>query len=391
MVQDPGALNVLIDAFVYHADSPTQQAVVQIWGVDRADLSQSSNFTGCIIEVSAGFQRGLPLNNPAQAGVILKGQIIQAFGNWAGTDMTLDFVVVTAGSTADNPVNISFDWQAGMSLNTALATTFTTAFPGLAQDIQISDKLVLTHDEVGIYDSLVPFAQTLRDITRPILGGTYDGVTITMTPKGLMVRDSYKVASPTSAAAPTFTIGGVTYPVVDGMISVPASLLDDQGFINALPSPATVVTNSSGPAVAAARAQGLAVIAGITPNGSQPVAASTPPATTPAPIITDLAFQDLMGQPTWIDAYTITFACPMRYDLTVGSVVRMPKGIVGGSAGAGAPGTVNVMGNSKPSARDGQFFSGVFELYNVHHMGNFRQPDGESWVTVYQGSPKGTN
>ena len=386
-MQDPGALNVVLDLFVYRADSPTQQAIVQIWGVDRADLSQARNFTGCIIEVRAGFQKGLPLNNASQAGLILKGQINQAYGNWLGTDMTLDFVVVTAGSTSENPVNLSFNWLANTPLKDALTATFNVALPGVAQDIQISSNLVQSHDEYGIYDALTPFAQMLRDLTRPIIGGAYDGVTIVMTPNGLMVRDSYKTTGPTTATStPTFTYNGVSYPVTNGTISVPTSLLADQGFLNALPSPATVVTGSADPAVAASRAQGQSVIAGVVPNGSQ---TATAPPTASSPTITQLAFQDLMGQPTWIDAYTITFACPMRADLTVGSIVRMPPGIIGGGAQAGAPGTVTVTGNSKPSARDSSNFSGVFGIYNVHHMGNFRQPDGQSWITVFQGSPAG--
>ena len=63
------------------------------------------------IEVWAGMEKGLPLAEPSQAGLIMKGSNFQPFGNWTGTAMTLELVLVAAAGTDGRPVAISFDWQ----------------------------------------------------------------------------------------------------------------------------------------------------------------------------------------------------------------------------------------------------------------------------------------
>lgn len=286
---DPGALNVVIDAYVQPFAVPAQSAVVQVWGVPIKDIAQASNFTGCSINVYAGFQKGMPLNNPAQAGLILSGMIYQSYGNWQGTDMTLDFVVVFSGAIAAQQSNIILAWPAGTPLATTLASTLTTAFPMLKQTINISPKLVINHTQWGAYSSIVPFAQQLKPVTQQAIGGTYPGVDIVLTPTGFRIFDG-----------------------------------------------------------------------------------STP--TTP----TQIAFQDLIGQATWIQNQTIQFTCPMRADLNVSDYIQMPKNLLQ------TPGAVVTTSASQPQARQASVFNGTFMINSVHHMGNFRQPDGRAWVTVFQ-------
>lgn len=292
---DPGALNVIIDAYVYPFAIPASQTVIQIWGISLEDISQANNFTGYTINVYAGFQNGLPLNNPSQAGLILSGMIFQAFANWIGVDQTLDFVVTVGGSVANQTNNISFSWLAGTTLASALATTLTNGFPKIKQNINISPKLVLAHDEHGFYQSLQAFAQMLKPITQAAIGGTYPGVDIVLTPTQITAYDGSTQADPTT-----------------------------------------------------------------------------------------IAFQDLIGQPTWIDAQTLQFVCPMRADLTVGGYIAMPKGLLGNSSQAfGAPGAVTTTAASQPQARQQSVFSGVFLVVQCHHLGNFRAADGTAWVTVF--------
>lgn len=292
---DPGALNVLIDAYVQPFAVPSQQASVQIWGVPIADISQASNFTGCTINVYAGFQAGLPLNNPAQAGLILSGTIWQPFGNWQGTDMTLDFVVVTNGSLTAQNSNVVLAWLTGQPLATSLANMLSVAFPNVKQSINISPKLVINHTEVGAYPSLISFAQQIKAITQEIVGGNYPGVDIVLTPTGFRIFD-----------------------------------------------------------------------------------ASSP--TTPVQIL----FQELIGQATWILPNTIQFSCPMRADLSVGDYIQMPKNLLG------VPGAVVTTSASQPQARQQSIFNGSFMLNSVHHMGEFRQANGQSWVTVFEAVASGS-
>src|SRR5579859_766749 len=165
----PGALNVELDVPVYAYAVPAGQAYARIWGISLAEISQaadlgvtSSGSPGFGIAIYAGMQRGLPLANPAQAGLIVEGRILQAFGNWINTEMTLDLILYPATGAPDDPKNIVIDWKAGTPLAQAVANTLSVAFPTLKQNIQISPNLVLAHDEPGFYGSLVERSEERR-------------------------------------------------------------------------------------------------------------------------------------------------------------------------------------------------------------------------------------
>jgi len=290
---DPGALNVLMDMYVYTADAPISQASIQIWGVPLSTLMQANNLTGYVVRVYAGFQAGLPLNNPKQAGLILNGTIFQAYGNWMGTDMTLDLVVVTSGALASDQSNIVFNWPAGTSFSSAVKSTLQVAFPASKVTVNVSSKIVTAYNRIGVYSSVAPFARTLKAITTQIVGGNYAGVNIVVLPNLILVYDAQSTSS----------------------------------------------------------------------------------------TVTTLTYQDLIGQPTWIDSNTIQIVCPMRADLTVGDVIKMPTGLLG------VPGAVVTTSASNPQARQTSVFQGNFQINQVHHMGNFRQPTGDAWVTIFNAIP----
>lgn len=93
---------------------------------------------------------------------------------------------------------------------------------------------------------------------------------------------------------------------------------------------------------------------------------------------TKIAFEDMVGQPTWIAGSTINFKCVMRSDISVGDYIKMPEKLqspyVLTTPGAAIPG--------QPS-RTKSSFEGVFVVQNMHHWGNFRQVDAASWVTSF--------
>src|ERR1700722_18339267 len=95
----PGALLVDLDIPVAALGNPTEAgAFVKIWGIPLATIGQAKNLNGKSIKVFGGFQKGLPLANPSQSGLLVQGYIWQCFGNWIGVDMSLDLYVV-AGPT----------------------------------------------------------------------------------------------------------------------------------------------------------------------------------------------------------------------------------------------------------------------------------------------------
>jgi hypothetical protein len=97
-------------------------------------------------------------------------------------------------------------------------------------------------------------------------------------------------------------------------------------------------------------------------------------------IVTPLAFQDLVGQPTWLSGTTIQFNTVLRADIGVGNKVKFPSGILAPyaltSPAAAVPGN-SVPVNSKIA------FQGTFAITETHHFGNFRDSDAGSWVTSF--------
>ena len=93
--------------------------------------------------------------------------------------------------------------------------------------------------------------------------------------------------------------------------------------------------------------------------------------TKPNPI--PLAFQDFIGQPTWIGPSQVQFNCVMRANLTVGSFVTFPNMQVTQTATAALD----------PSNSNQSAFQGTFMIQFVRHVGSFRQPDAASWITTF--------
>ena len=78
----------------------------------------------------------------------------------------------------------------------------------------------------------------------------------------------------------------------------------------------------------------------------------------------------MIGQVTWIDYQTVQLNCVMRADLHVGDYIKMP------------PGQVTTTAQSYSQFRQGSVFQGTFQISRIRHVGNFRQPMGEAWITT---------
>jgi hypothetical protein len=301
IVADPGALNIELDVPVTQLAKPQGAARLKIWGVGLPMLGQSSQLAGMNVQLSAGMSAGLPLANPAQAGVILRGVVFQAWGSWEGTNQTLDMLILPGppGTTANIfDRSVSFSWPAGSSLADAINAALAAAMPEFKRQVFIDPRLVLPNDEHGYYANPSQWAGYILGITQPLgaqlLGFSYPGVKIVAT--------------------------GDTIYVFDG-----------------------------------------------TQNGSSPVV--------------PLQFQDFIGQPTWISGTEIQFNTVLRANIGVGNTVKFPTEILTPyaltSPAAAVPGN-SVPVNSKIA------FQGTFTVTDVHHYGNFRDPDGLSWVTAFR-------
>lgn len=182
---DPGALNVQLDLLASVFAVPMGNSTISIDGVALSDLLQAQQFAGMGITVKGGMQNGLPLANPAQAGVLLQGEIYQSFGNWVGTEQNLNFVIVPATFTFAKAGNFVVNWQPGQTLADALAATLNAAYPGYPRTMNIR-TYTTNAPKVGHYHTLTQLARWIKSVTT---GPTSSGVDIALNRNTLLITD----------------------------------------------------------------------------------------------------------------------------------------------------------------------------------------------------------
>lgn len=204
-----GALNMELDVFVVPSGVPSYAggSFLRMWGISLEEITQSHDLNNFNIAVYGGMQRGLPLANPNQAGLLFSGNIYQSFGNWIGTEQTLDFIMVAGTATPDadggtgtiaDPKNIIHKWKKGTKLKDAIEQTLNTGFPTYSTDIHISDDLVYTEDDIGYYQTIEQYAQYIQNVSERIIGGpNYHGVYI------FLQEDTFHVFDGTVAGSVT--------------------------------------------------------------------------------------------------------------------------------------------------------------------------------------------
>ena len=290
---DTGALNIEFDVMVANlgpAESPGG-SVVTVEGIALTDLFQAQQFVGMNVMLKGGMGKGLPLANPDQSGVLLVGQVFQAFGNWVGTEMTLDLVVIGVDPySLDAPGNFTVNWPGGLPMNAAIGQVLTQAYPGVKQNFNIQPGIVFPNAEYGAFSTLRQFAAFVLALTQGYGTPSYPGISITIQGGQFFIYDN-----------------------TPGRVAVP------------------------------------------------------------------FAFNDFVGQPTWIGAGQMQVSTVLRADIQVGNQVQMPKGL------HGAPGITTSFYNpaspQPPQYQSG--FQGQFQVYGIRHVGCFRDPNGRNWVTIF--------
>jgi len=84
-------------------------------------------------------------------------------------------------------------------------------------------------------------------------------------------------------------------------------------------------------------------------------------------------YQDLIGQPAWITVDTIQVKLCLRGDIQFpdNTQIQLPKTLVTlNQATAITPGTSNLI------------VQGIWDVIGIRHIGSFRSPSAESWVTI---------
>jgi hypothetical protein len=298
---NPGALQIEFDVPVVAYDTPQGQAWIRITGIGIQTLNQASNLNPvggkfCTFALRGGMAQGLPLASatlPRQPGLLVQGNIFQAFGNWQGTEQTLDLICAPGNLTPITTVN--WTWQKGQTIGDSITTTLNQAFSGYKQDVQTSSTIVApnNYSQPGSYPDFWTWASDVQ-------------------------TQSYSVGKTQPGKYPGVFLStdGATISAYDGTVASGTTLI---------------------------------------------------------------AFQDLIGQPTWMAANQVSFKTVLRHDLTVGDVVTFPTGLappyVLTQQSAAAPGA--------PASARSTFQGGSFLIQEVHHTGNFRDASADSWCTAF--------
>lgn len=203
---DPGALDVEFDMLVYTHATPMGGSAIRIHGVALQDLMQAQQFgqhfinnelqQGYKLTLKGGMGKGLPLANPAQQGTLAVGQVLQSFGQWEGTEMQLDLVIMPTQYSSDNPGNYVLNWQPGQTLQAALQNCLSVAHPGMPTLFGISNQLVQSYHEVHFCSTLDELGQLIKEMTDgQFLGSTYPGVDIVVNSGVVTVFDGTQQSS----------------------------------------------------------------------------------------------------------------------------------------------------------------------------------------------------
>ncbi|MFM0500355.1 hypothetical protein [Paraburkholderia caffeinilytica] len=330
---NPAALRVELDITSTPLHSPDSHAkpFIRIYGIPLSIVAQAADLNGMFISVSGGMAAGLPLANPNQSGLLVTGQVLQAVGEWVGTDMSLTLYLAPGGSSADysnasggasamqpvtanTPANLTFTWALGQSMSTAIAQCLATAFPALNIQMSISDSLVWGSGvaKTAYFQNLAQFATFINETSKSILAGPNPASTI----YAQNVNPAY---------------AGVTIVLQGGTLIV-------QDF--------TTQTN-------------------------------------PIPI----AFLDLIGQPNWAAPGKVQLVTCMRGDITTSDFVQLPPAL-GTTSNFNSPnGGVSplAIGNASNSPFKGNSaFTGVALVTKVRHLGDSRNASGLAWVSTYE-------
>ena len=158
--------------------TPMGSSLVRVYGVSIKEMQQAQqNMFGMTIKGFAGMSKGLPLAKQKQSGLVLEGEIQQPFGNWQGTELSLDMIITAGAGSISSPVNITMPWGKGQKLSIALYFALQRAYPDYKIKIEISDNLVMNYDAPIFCSSVQQLAANIKSISKSIIRDhNYSGV-----------------------------------------------------------------------------------------------------------------------------------------------------------------------------------------------------------------------
>ena len=206
------ALRVDLDIYQALFNQPAQAAVMTIYGVPFSDINQAANFNLADVSISLGMSKGLPITTPRN-GLIINGTILQAYGNWQGTDVRLSLIIVAKGLDQATNANLSFNWAKGTSLQSAITNCLQTAY-GQSININgtISANLIAPETQPGKFSNLRQLSNYVFDASKAINPSpSYRGVSLGYTSNGFLMLDGTDTSAEPKQIEYVDIIGNLTW------------------------------------------------------------------------------------------------------------------------------------------------------------------------------------
>lgn len=317
---DPGALNVQLDVYNVPLAKPQGRGTLAIWGIPIQAINYAANLNFKNIVIKAGFKPGLPLATQASgySGILAYGFIAQAFGNWQGNEMTLNMNILPGPAPQSSSTSTPTAQQSGQTTPPIDAPTGTILHPANIEFRWPAD---------------MPLSQAISNLLKKAFP-KYPDPEINISDKWVFNYDQnggvYNNMAEFSKFIKNFTV------------QAGASLISPQY------SGVDIYLNGNG-------------VFQVYDNAN-------------VPKTTNIKFNDIIGQPVWINPAQIQIKCIMRADIQVGQNIILPETTFGVF-----PSNASL---AYPYAKTTLTQKGKFFVVEVHHMGNFRQPDANSWVTT---------
>lgn len=371
---NPNALRIAFNIELGAVGDSGSGSYIRLYGIPFSVMQQANTLAGKTVTLYAGFSPGLPLataqSKGARRGMLMQGIIKACFGNWRGSDIALDLLVVPTvykgqATDAGAPGPAA---DGGGSSASRLTTRRLPRFAGLAavpRDASISDAI--TSAIGGDFSSFMS-----------VLAGAFGGGGFREIPANL-VHNLLPNMPLSTAIQQTLT---TAFPGVNVKMNISSALklaYQDGGVYQNLTQYASYIKSLSASLLNGVNSglakQGVDII----PHGNDAIVTDWVQPT--ATVMLD--YTDLIGQPTWTNAVTVQFSSVLRADLYPTVAVSFPQTLFGVTLTTAAidnpsdpafPFSGQLTSNQNPL-----IFNGTIQLQSVRHVGDSRSPDGSQW------------
>lgn len=381
---DPNALRVSLSIEKQSYMLSGNTSFVRIYGVNLDTLSQASNFNGAHVTVYGGFWKGLPLATlqAAHSGLLVDATVWAASGNWKGNETTLDLLLIpsatSSGSSGGNgqagglgPSGIgssgSGPGSGGQSVSNMLRRSLPKAYaPG------VKNRRPTTKDDGsggGGFGDLGSVLSSDFSSALSALASAFGGGGFLQTPANL-IHNMQPGQWLGDAIKQTLSTAYSGANIVTNISQSLKTAYQDSGIFQNLQQ----LVGYYKPLGQSLAKGGLGLDLYAHGNTIHVTDWTQPPATI------QLAYTDLIGQPTWIGPNEVFFSTVMRADLIPAvTTVSFPRTIFAVDLAAGGFNAARVTSNLHPSLR--MTFNSNVWLHKVRHVGDSRSPDGQAWRT----------